>query len=447
MVRQRKIHLIVVILIAAASLRDATAQVTRSSSPVLNQISAQEFRDPSGMSSLELVRRALVANAELTASRLQVERAEARLRQAGLIPNPILGVETISGRWTGSPGEHETFVGVTVPLELFGKRGSRIDLARAELVAAQAELADRERRLTAEVRSAFAEAMAALRELEITAELNDIDQQTTRFVQARVTEGDAPPLELNLLRADVERLRSRRALVQGRLQAAVLTLKNLTGIPPSDIVRFREELNTMILPDPPTLNDALDIAFSKRPDLLLARLTERVAEAGLTLANAQARPDVAVSARYGTGTAIFDQTPVGVLADSDRLLAFGVAVSIPLFNRNQGNRAEAQTAIAQARYRREFLESVVRAQVASAYSRYEAARQATAIFEPGVIQRSESNVQAVRGAYEIGAFRITELLIEQRRLVDFQREYTDALAERYRALADLQAAMGTPANP
>jgi outer membrane protein TolC len=48
----------------------------------------------------------------------------------------------------------------------------------------------------------------------------------------------------------------------------------------------------------------------------------------------------------------------------------------------------------------------------------------------------------VRAAYEAGAFRISELLVEQRRLLDMERELTEALAERYRAQADLQAALG-----
>jgi outer membrane protein TolC len=40
------------------------------------------------------------------------------------------------------------------------------------------------------------------------------------------------------------------------------------------------------------------------------------------------------------------------------------------------------------------------------------------------------------------AFRITELIAEQRRLFDSQREYTEVLNERYRALADFQTAIG-----
>ena len=92
--------------------------------------------------------------------------------------------------------------------------------------------------------------------------------------------------------------------------------------------------------------------------------------------------------------------------------------------------------------RREFVEAVVRAEVGSALARYRAAQSALTTFEQGVLLRSEENIRTLRAAYDIGAFRITELITEQRRLLDAQREYTEALTERYRALADLQSALG-----
>jgi outer membrane protein TolC len=49
-------------------------------------------------------------------------------------------------------------------------------------------------------------------------------------------------------------------------------------------------------------------------------------------------------------------------------------------------------------------------------------------------------------AYRMGAFRVTELIAEQRRMVDSQREYTEVLTERYRAMADLQTAICAPAQ-
>lgn len=398
-----------------------------------------------GASSSDLIRRALATNADLAASRLEIERARARLNQAGHRPNPTIDFEHTTGRLTGSQGEHETTIGFALPLEVGGQRKRRVELARAELEAAEAEVADRERRLTAEVRASYAEVLAALRELEITAELTDVDQQTARVVEVRVTEGDSAPVELNLLRSEIDRLRSRRALVEGRLQVSLLRLKNMAGIAPGEPLRLSEHLGAQVQAEPPaSVEAAVEIALRTRPDLRLARLNEEVTQAGMRLAQAQAKPDVTAFTRYTKSSAVFDDTPIGGLRDKDRLLTFGVSIGLPVFNRNQGAKAEAEAAILQARRRREFAESVVRAEVASAYARYEAAKQSLAIFEQGVLERSRQNIRTVRGAYEIGAFRITDLLVEQRRFIDSQREFIEALAEQYRALADLQAAMGIP---
>ncbi len=395
----------------------------------------------------DLVRRALSSNGELVAARMEIERARARARQAGLRANPTFDVEHTTGRFTGSADERETSVGIAMPIELGGKRKRRVELAQAELEAVEAEVAERERRLTLEVMTVYAEALSALRELETTDSLNQLDLQTTRFVQARVNEGESAPLELNLLRTEVDRLRSRRILVEGRLTTALLRLKALAGIPETEPLRLKEDLTTMRhAAFPQSVEAATDIALRSRPDLRLARLNEEVAEAGLALARASASPDLTAFTRYTISQSIFEDTPVGVLRDRDQTITFGVSIGIPVFNRNQGGKAEAAAVIAQARARREFLEQIVRAEVQSAYARYQAARSAAITFERGVIARSTENIRVIRAAYELGQFQITDLLAEQRRLMDSQREYTETLTEQYRALADLQAALGVPVN-
>jgi len=426
--------------------RDASSNERLSTSPVISPTVARYFDPVQGISSEDLVRRALTLNGELAAARLEIERARARLQQAGLRPNPTLDIEQTTGRFTGSTDERETSVGIALPLELGSKRKRRIELAQAELEAVQAEVADRERRLTLEVMFAYAAGLAAVRELDTTENLNQLDLQTTRFVQARVNEGESAPLELNLLRTEVDRLRSRRALIEGRLTTTLLKLKVLAGISDTEPLRLREDLTTIRQPAPQSVDAAIAIALRSRPDLRLLRLNEEVAEAGLRLARASAAPDLTAFTRYSVGQSSFDDTPVGPIRDRDRLLTFGVSIGIPVFNRNQGAKAESAAAIAQARMRREFLETVVRSEVQSAHARYEAAQRAVTTFEQGVIARSNENIRVIRAAYQLGEFRITDLINEQRRLLDSQREFTETLAEQYRAFAELKAALGTSTN-
>ncbi|HJQ36037.1 MAG TPA: TolC family protein [Thermoanaerobaculia bacterium] len=389
----------------------------------------------------DLVRRAFTANRELAAARIEQTRARARLQQAGLRPNPVLELEHVGGPLGISKGEEERRAELSLPIEYGGKRSGRIGLAEAELRAIDANVSDRERRLAAAVRTAHAEAVAARRELRFTEELVGIDADLDRILQARVREGDAAPLEANLLRVEIDRLRSRRALVEGRYRAAEMRLRSTVGLSAQEPLSLADAASADAMP---VLDEAIALALSRRPDLRLAALNVEVAEAGLRLARAEALPELNVFGNYTNGRSGFDDTPVGPLTDRDQLFGAGVSITLPVFHRNQGVIAERSAAIEQARHLRDFTEAQVRAEVEGALARYHAAQTALDIFREGVIDRSAANVRTMRAAYETGAFSISELLAERRRFVDAQRDFTEALAERELALADLQAAIAAP---
>ncbi len=432
-----------IVLVAFSGFIAARAAAQTSQPLALSTDAAAYVDNARGSSAIDLVRRAATSNRSLAASRLNVERAQARLAQAQLYPNPSLDLEHTTGKFTGAPDEHESTAGFSFPLELGGKRRSRIDIARAELDIARAEFAERQRQLTNDVLTAYVEALASLRELDTTARLNELDVETGGYLEKRVKEGDVAPLELQLVRVEIDRLRSRRELLKGRLDAAIIRLKALTGIAPEEQVRLREGFTPGdVLGVSTTVEDAVTRALANRPDIAAARANERAAEATLRLARAGAVPDVTPFGRFSSSSSAFDDTPIGKLTDRSKSIGFGVSIALPIFNRNQGARAEASAAVTQAQQERGYLETTVRAEVESAFRRLRSTDSALATFESGVIARSTENLRTLRAAYQLGEYRITDLIAEQRRVVDAEREYTEILAERYRAAIDLQLATG-----
>lgn len=410
--------------------------------PILFSAVPNYFSRQDGISLNELIKTSLGANQELAAARLEIEKAKARLTQAGLRPNPTLEFEQSSGRLVGNSGEGEFTIGASLPIEIYGRRDARINAAQIAIEASTAEVRNRERILVANILTNYAEALAALRELENTENLLELDLQTTKFVQIRVNEGETPPLELSLLQAEVERLRSRRELAEGRLQSSLTQLKLLAGLPFDEPLLLREQINAANLPVlPSTAEAAVEIGIRTRPDVLLANLEEQVATAGLRLVRAQSKPDLTVYTRYGQGRSNVD-LPAGVFPQRDRSLTFGAAIGIPLFNKNQGAKAEAEIAIRQTQARREFAERVVRGEILSAFQRIEAANRAVSTLENAAIPRTAQNVETFRRVYEIGEIKITDLINEQRRLLDANRDLTEALTASYRAKADLLVALG-----
>ncbi len=400
------------------------------------------FDGQSGISLEDLIKKAWENNGELKIARLEVEKSQARLRQASVRPNPTLDVEQKTGQFTGSKGDNELTVGVSVPLEIYGQRGNRVNLVKAEITLKEAEVTARKRLLANDVLRNYIDALAALRELKTLEDILELDTETIRFVQIRVNEGDTAPLELNLLITEAERLRSRRILTEGRLQSAISTLKFYAGIEYNQQLKLREEIDSAELPITPTsIETAVDVALKNRPEIQLGELEKQLAINGLRLIRSQSKPDISAFTRYSNGKSIVD-SPRGAFDQRDKLLTFGVSIGLPIFNRNEGAKAEAEIAIRQSEERQKFTEQVIKNEVITSFQRLQAAKSALLKLETLVLPRSKQNLEVFKQVYAIGELKITDLIAEQRRLLDANRDLTETLTERYRANADLLIALG-----
>lgn len=430
-----KVLFFAAVFVAVSTVSAQTVRVGSSQTEYFSQID--------GIPLTEIVKRSFEANGDIKIARLDVEKARARLTQAGLRPNPTLEVETTSGRLAGSAGDSEFSAGVSLPLDLYGQRSRRIDLANADIALKEAEVIARQRMLASQIFVAYAEALAALREVQVLEELHDLDAQTVRFVQIRVNEGETPPLELNMLQTEVGRLRARREIVEGKLQASISRLRFYAGVPHEEPFKLREEISAATLPFlPPTMETSVIVGLQNRPEIRLAELDERLASAGLRLIRSQSRADVTAYTRYTQGRSSIDLPNGPFRQDANRSVTFGVAIRLPVFNKNQGAKAEFAIAIRQAQERRVFAEQVVRNEIIVAFQRIEAAKRALSILETAVLPSSRENIETIRKVYEIGQLKITDLIAEQRRLLDANRDLTETLTERYRAQADLFIALG-----
>lgn len=410
--------------------------------PLVGSVLPKYYNPQDGVSLSDLVKLALLENRDLAAARLEVEKAKARLAQAKSRPNPTLEFEQSSGRFVGNGGDGNFTVGASLPIEIYGRRAARISVANIQIQASEAEIRNRERILTAVILTNYAEALGALREIDALEKVLELDTQTARFVQIRVNEGETAPLELNLLQAEIERLRARRQLAEGKLQSSITQLKMLTGIDFDTPLRLREEINTAVLPMlPRTRDEAVSTALQTRPDVLLTQIEEQVATAGLRLVRAQSKPDLTAYTRYSQGRTQIG-ADAGNFSQRDRSLTFGAAIGIPVFNKNQGAKTEAELNIKQSQARREFTERMVRSEIVAAFQRYEAAGNAVRTLQTAAIPRANTNVETFRRIYELGEIKITDLIAEQRRLLDADRDLTEALTEKYRSQADLIIALG-----
>ena len=408
--------------------------------------SSTQFIDRNGFTVEQLTGTGFNRRADLLAARQRLAIQDGRLIQAGLRPNPTLDSEYGSARFLGGSAESEFDVAVTQVFETAGKRRKRVEAARAERDQTRAEVLVLERQFAADVRASYARALAAGRQLDLLERLISLNEELLRVTDARLREGDVAPLDANIVRVETDRLSAQVIRTRADIQGELISLRALIGLETNDPLRLAP------LPDQlPRLNlnvaQLTDIALRERADLRAARLGEESGAARLRLAEAQRTPNVAASVRYSRERRITDLPPslnVSSIGQTDNILRFGVAVNIPVFNKNQGEIASAVGESAQFQRQREFLEATVKRDVALAYARQRAAAETLALYATRIVPLSEANLRSVRAAYNLGEFSVFDIVNEQRRLVESQTGYNDALRDYYTALSDLERALGTP---
>ncbi len=384
-----------------------------------------------------LIQRAVERSRDLLAFRQRIAEAKGLVRQAGTKPVPTVEFNASTGRPLATKGEEEYSAGYFYPVETAGKRQKRIRVAEKEVQLAEVALAERVRQLAFEIKSRFVDSVAEQRTLDAVDRLMQVNREAIRLTQARVEKGDVAPLERDLLAVELSRAEALRSSIAGRLAAALLDLRRLAALDPVETLNPRDF--PAPLPSTITITELEQRALKTRPDLLIARLLEEQGSASVDLAEAEGKPSVTLAAGYSRRHARFEQFG---LRDKDDIVTVGV--SIPLLNRkrNLGNIEAAGARFAGARLRREYLEGAIQIEVRAVWERYVAARRALEVYDRGVVEQSEKNLNVIRQAYALGQLRILDVLSEQRRLIDTQIAAIDARAEEARAVAELIRAVG-----
>ncbi len=410
------------------------------------------FVDSQNGSSVEdLIGVATARNPALLAARQNIIISQGRIVQAGLRPNPSISVDATNDRGFGSEGEAGFGISYAHPVELGGKRSKRLEVARLELEREKAELAFREQQLRADIMAQFAEALAAVEGQRAVKQLLQLNERMHEVTGVRLRRGDVARLDVNLVRVEVNRLQVQVLQLDNRVHRAMFSLKALVGLNAADSLTLRGDLQAA--PLEVTLEEAQALALQNRADIQAARIAEEAAEAGIRLANAQGVPDVTLFFGYRQDRSIFrtdafsgafglTESDRPALIDSDKTLNYGVSIDLPFFNRNQGVVQSAVGTLAQARHTREFMEAVVQRDVAIALSRHRSARESVELFRMELLPRADENLQIIRAAYSLGDQPILQVIAEQRRFVESQNQYVDALKEHYLSLVELERAVG-----
>ncbi len=366
---------------------------------------------------------------EVRVAGTQVAEEEARLAGAKVrtLENPELELE--AGPRSTEEDNVDFGVGLEFPVELWGRRDKRIAVGEATLQREKFLAQEVQRQAVSTALGTYFQVLHDRKRVELARERKDLAEELLRIADERHIVGKAPRLEVNLARAEVARAASEIAAEEGRLAKARTALAQALGLPGADRLLVEGDLADRSLFAP--IQTAV---YSLRPDLLAARADAEASEAGVALARAELRPDVALRLSYHQ-------------EGDEKVAMAGVAIGLPFLNpRDEAPVREAMAKSQRTRIIAESRERAVSNQIEGARLAYESAAEAVRRMEEEALPLQRENQSMATESYRSGKIDLTTLLQVRREALETRREYLDHLLRASEAGVGLASAVGTLSN-
>lgn len=376
---------------------------------------------------------ALLNNPDLHAAAWEPRLAEASRLQAGLSPNPDVGLELEnfagSGALSGADALETTLL-LSQLIELGGKRDHRIQVAdRAWTVSALDYEAERLEVVT-ETAARFVRVLELQQQVEFAERARALAEESRRVIDRRVQAGDVSPIDEIKARLESESARIAAARLARELDASRRELSAMWDEPEPAFETVLGSLDEVM--DVPSLDDLTD-RVEAHPEVQRWVAEAERRTSAVELERAQAAPDV----NAGLGVRYINEV-------DDAALVGAVSVPLPLFDRNQGGILAARFRAAQAvdevrASRRELATRLVRA-----HSRLTVASCEAQSIDSALLPAARDAYEATRRAYDEGKLPYLDVLDAQRTLFDTEAQRLEALAEYHSALVQVEGLISAP---
>ncbi len=400
---------------------------------MLPRAAAAQEQSPSDIDLERAIELARSNSPVLLGARLRIAEAEGNLAAASvlLVTNPRLAARAgqRGASNSGAPSNFEFEVGVQQKFEIGGQRRQRIGRAKAQLRASEQSTQDVLRVVELAVATAFFEAIAAKRRVEIRGESLRLAERLFEVATKRLERGAGVPLDVNTARIRRAEAKRRLLAANSSRRSALLRLQMLLGLPATRNLALKGSLPAA---QPKQNDDALVMrALEERPDLRALTGQIEAAKATVRLANAEAWPDVSVGVTYGV------EEDIGVVMG-------GIRFTLPVFNRNKGERKRARAALESMRAASSSRKIEIESELRQALLSYEQARSALALYDDEVLGAQEESLKLLQGAFQAGDIGIPDVIVLQREILESREGYLGVRLALAQAHAAVLAAAALP---
>ena len=427
--------------VSSSSLSDMTPRF----SPDQEAISATPVLPTLELTLDQAIRRALDADPQIKAGLQIIRQSEADVTTAGLLPNPELLQDYLMAPLDkpftptrqGGPPQTDTLISFPVDWFLFGKRAAALLAAGKGVEVAQAQYADLVRQRVWGTISAFYDVLESEALLDLAKIDLDNAHQLEGITVTRAEFGGVGTIEVDRVRLFIfNAQRELRSRENARI-AALARLRSFLGMQQSQPLVLKGSLDVPHPVAPLPADKAYQLALEFRPDLIARQKEVAQAKAEVDKAHTEAYPQVRPMLGY---TRQFQEADLNMPNANSWNVA--VTMSLPIFDRNQGNIARAESVMTQSGFNLMAQQVDLRSEIEQAVNAFQTAHDALLYDDPGQIEAAKQVRDKIRIAFELGGKPLIDVLDSQRSFRDTFRLHVVARSAYWHAFYGLNAAIG-----
>ncbi|TSE42583.1 putative cobalt-zinc-cadmium resistance protein, CzcC precursor-like [Bacteroides thetaiotaomicron] len=377
----------------------------------------------------EAEQRFLERNLSLIAEQYNIDMAQAQVLQAKLFENPVISLEQnvynrLNGKYFDFGKEGEAVVEIEQVIHLAGQRNKQVRLEKINKEIAEYQFEEVMRTLRQELNEKFVEVYFLSKSIAIyEKEVNSL-QVLLGGMKIQQEKGNISLMEISRLESMLFSLRKEKNERENDLLTTRGELNLLLNLPEDTQVQLSLDEEVLQQLDLSQLSFAdLKAIINERPDQKIARSTVNASRANLKLQKSMAFPEFSVKGNYDrVGNFINDY------------FAIGVSLSVPIFNRNQGNIKAARFSIQQAGVQQEYAANRADMELFTAYTSLE---KATQLYQSTNMDLERNFEKLITGVNE----NFTRKNISLLEFIDYYDSYKETCIQLYEIKKNVFLAM------
>lgn len=396
-------------------------------SSVCGFLRAQE--SPLQLSLKDAERMFLERNLSLIAERYNIDKSEAQVTQARLFDNPVISLEQnvynrLNGKYFDVGKEGEAGVEIEQVINLAGQRNKRVRLEKVNREIAGYQFEEVLRTLRSELNKTFVEICFSARSIDIYNQEIKSLEQLLKATKEQQNKGNISLMESSRLEALLLSLRKEKNEMENNLVDLRGELNLLLNLPAGQYTELLldDELLKQVNPSAVSLAE-MNNMLSVRPDLKIAHAGVSASKANLKLQRSMSAPEFSVKGIYDRAGNFIDN-----------YFAVGVSLSVPIFNRNQGNIKSAKIKIRQSGAEEEYAIEKARKELYSAYSQLQ---KAVELYQASNDELERNFGQLIAGVNENFRKRNISML----EFIDYYQSYKETCLQLHELKKDVFLAM------